>query len=537
MPDTSVAIGVTTGRVIRRATRLLARTAIGVLAAGIVSACARYRPAPLAPAAMADAFQTRSLTDPRLAAYVEAQLASPADDRAGSPMGAPSTEAREPWDLRRLTAAAWYLHPDLDVARAGWAIARAQAITAGARPLASVDVTPAFNTNTPEDESPWLLTNGFDLVIETAGKRRHRAAEASHIAEAARLDVAAASWAVYARLRGALGELQVAARDSVLLADDEARHLELVDLLEVQLAVGDIDRLVVDVERLALQRTRIDAAAGAVRVSVARHTLAASLAVPAAALDAVSVVALRDSLPDSDLARETLPSAVAAAALRDRVDIRRGIATYAAADAGLRLAVANQYPDLRLGPAVRWASDQQRWSLRTGLTALGARRGPVAEAAARRDEEGARFLALQVQVLSGAEQAVATFRLAHRRAAAAAAAVRQAEARIADVRELFAVRDVDTTAVLRARREVILAHRARIEAFSDVLTSAGALEDAMQRPLDLGIRPPSPTVVSPRTDPAAMDTRRRTRRERSRLNDAATTAGAAPAVPLLDTAR
>ena len=42
-----------------------------------------------------------------------------------------------------LTLAAFYFHPELDVARAQWAVAEAARITAGERPALAAGVAPA----------------------------------------------------------------------------------------------------------------------------------------------------------------------------------------------------------------------------------------------------------------------------------------------------------------------------------------------------------------------------------------------------------
>src|SRR5580704_11125368 len=77
-----------------------------VVAAGaLLCGCVTYHPNPLDPGAVTRAIETRSLDDPGLLAFIRA--AQPAVAEAAAPR----------WDLTRLTLAAVYFHPNLDIAR------------------------------------------------------------------------------------------------------------------------------------------------------------------------------------------------------------------------------------------------------------------------------------------------------------------------------------------------------------------------------------------------------------------------------------
>jgi outer membrane protein TolC len=102
--------------------------------------------------------------------------------------------------LESLTLAAFYFSPELDVARAQWATARAAMRTAGQRPNPSLSVAPQYNTTT-FSPSPWIAAVNLDLPLETAGKRGHRIAQARHLSDAAKLNIASTAWQVRGRLR------------------------------------------------------------------------------------------------------------------------------------------------------------------------------------------------------------------------------------------------------------------------------------------------------------------------------------------------
>ena len=76
-------------------------------------------------------------------------------------------------------------------------------------------------------------------------------------------------------------------------------------------------------------------------------------------------------------------------ALLNRADVRGALAEYAASQSALQLEIANQYPDVHLGPGYGWntgnAGDNE-WTLGVtlDLPVLNHNQGPVAEAKAKR---------------------------------------------------------------------------------------------------------------------------------------------------------
>jgi outer membrane protein TolC len=83
------------------------------------------------------------------------------------------------------------------------------------------------------------------------------------------------------------------------------------------------------------------------------------------------------------------------------------------AEGNLRVAVADAFPDLGLGPAFTWDQGIARWSLLLSLPRipLSRNRGPIAEATARRAEAAARFAEAQQGVLAEVDGAIAGCRV------------------------------------------------------------------------------------------------------------------------------
>ncbi len=457
-----------------------------VLALG--GGCRSYRPRPVDPVDTETRLRERTLDDPGLRAYIETNLPAP-------PAG--------PWDLTTLTLAAFYYHPDLDAARARITTAEAGLINAGARPNPSVGVAGGF---ADPAESPWLYGVTFDLPIETAGKRRYRIALAQHLTDAARVALAEVGWQVRSRVRTALVEYLLAGRSVEVLRAEERARLSAQALLEDRLAVGEVSRPDVDAARTDLANTRLALRAAEGRVAESRAALATALGVPAPALDGVAIEwPALDRPPGKD---QKTAGALQRAGLLNRLDIRRSLAEYAAAEAALQLEVAKQYPDLHIGPNYAFDDSANKYKLGVSITlpVLNQNQGPIAEAEARRTEAAARFLALQAQIIGQTHRAVAAYEAALDELAEADRLVAGLDDQLRAVRLAVKVGEADRLALAGIDVQHAVAARARLNVLGKTQTALGALEDAVQRPLDSDLAVPAvPGVAdheSPREEPA-----------------------------------
>jgi cobalt-zinc-cadmium efflux system outer membrane protein len=468
---------------------------IGVALLGAsLAACARYQSEPLSASANAAALEARSLDgNARLESFIRATLPG----KVAGPIR---------WNLGSLTLAALYFHPDLDIARSKLATARAVVATARQRPNPTLNFGPLYNLSVP-NPTPWTVGGVVGFVIETAGKREKRTAQAEALAEAARWDLATAGWQVRGRVRNALLALWSAERRLQLARQREQREAELVALLEQRLAAGQASAL--DLARERISRAQMDLAIrdlGRAQAE-AQVQLASAIGVPARALDGITITfAEFDAAPSP-------PPALAALrrrALTGRSDVEASLAEYRAADAALRLQIANQYPNLAIGPAYNWgAIDTTRISNQVGLPLnfelplFHQNQGPIAEAAARRRQAAAGFSAVQAQVIGQVDAAVAAWRAAARTLATADALQGDAERRAARVRESFRAGAVDRPTLVTAELERAVATASRFDAMAAERQALGRLEDALQQPLFGAALRPAVTEETPR-EPVAV---------------------------------
>jgi outer membrane protein TolC len=444
----------------------------------------RYRPAPLTPAETASRLKGRGLDDSRLRPFVEQNL--------GQELNPWPPQV---WDLHLLTLAAFYFNPALDAARARVASTEAAIVTAGARPNPTITLTPGI-------PSPYLL--GFDLQvpIETVGKRAYRLEEARNLSEAAKLDLAETAWKVRSGVRAALLDHFTAARDLALLESEEETRAQQIRLLAQRLHVGDIARPELESSRFALLQTQLAIHAAEGRLAETRAALAAAIGIPASGIESVRLSWSDFEEPPS--AQSLSPKLVQAEAVLNRLDVRRALIEYAAAEAALKLEIAKQYPDFQIGPGYQLEERNSFFTVGLAVTLpiRNRNQGPIAEAEARRKEAAARLLSTQAQVIAQSEAALARYGAALREMDEA----QESLTKLQGEREEMTTRAVQIGESDRLALNAVMLERpavaqARFGALVRAQQALGELEDAVERPLEPGdipqLTPQSPALKSP----------------------------------------
>jgi len=422
---------------------------------------------------MAAAFDARSLTNGNLRAFFET-------NRVTVP------GPRDAWNLKQLTLVAFFYQPALAEARAQLLAAQAAKITAGQRPNPTVTVTPGYDSQIPGTPSPWIVPVSVDVPIETADKRGKRVAEVEHLAEAARWNLVGTVWLVRSQSRTALLDFYSAREIDALLARQETAQSNVVRLLAGQFEVGAVSRYDVTRARTALAAAQLARQDAAGKANQARVELAHALGIPTHALDGVKFSFAELNRFPRDL---TWPE-VRRQALLNRADVRGALAEYAASQSALQLEIANQYPDIHLGPGYGWntgnAGDNE-WQL--GLTVtlpvLNHNQGPVAEAEAKRTQAAAHFMKVQADAIAEIDTALAGYRAALQQAVTAKTLLDNSQKQLDSVHAQEQAGEVDPLAVANAEVEFVTGAQNRLDALVRAQQALGQLEDAVQNPLTL----------------------------------------------------
>ncbi len=413
-----------------------------------MSGCAHFARKPLSPSAAAGSFDERRLSTKHAS-------------------------------LSKLVAEAMEKNPDLAVLRAHLQTVQAAVETAGERPNPVLSFKPGYNSST-SGISPWIIEPGLDFTIETGGKREARQAEAIAKVRAARLEFEVAAWKVRGDVRRALLAMYAAQATRTEFRSHEAAQAQATALLESQLKDGAARPQDVAAARIPLNQTRLGMHDADLLAAKARAQLAAAVGVPVSALAGVE-------FEFSEVSR--LPGAPAGRAARrhalsHRADILAALADYAASEEHVRLEVAKQYPDIKLGPGYKLDQTSNKWTLGIGfeLPILNQHKGAIAEAEAKRTEAAARFRAVQAKALGEIDIALAVYRAATGKATAAKALASDVQAQTKTAETMKAAGELSQLDVSQRRVEQGAAELSRTQARLGALEALGALEEALQTP-------------------------------------------------------
>jgi len=383
------------------------------------------------------------------------------------------------WDLQTLSLAVLYFNPSLDLVRARLVTAKGAVVTASARPNPTFDFTPGV-------PSPYLLTQDFLFAIETAGKRRLRAQIASKLNDAAQFDLADSAWTTLMGLRLALLNYLVASQNLDLLRSEQKSREDQAAILEQVLSAGEITRFDVDLARIELSKTTVAVRTAEGQVADTKAALATAIGLPMAALDSIEF-----SWPGMD--KPPVPASFSVDQVRrdavlNRLDIRRSLAQYAAAEAALNLEIAKQYPNFNIGPGYTYEERNSFFTIgfSTSLPVFNRNQGPIAEAEGRRKEAAAAFLQTQAQVIEKSERALAVYKAALKEAAEAESLYQLQEIQVQRVQENIRAGADNRLSLDGAQIQVSILARARLDALARTQRALGDLEDAVQRPLASG---------------------------------------------------
>jgi len=288
-------------------------------------------------------------------------------------------------------------------------------------------------------------------------------------------------------------------RERGLLQMEITARSNVVYLLERRLAAGEVSRTEADAARTEMVRARVALLSADGRAEESRIGIATAVGlVPAAVEDVVFDWPDLEQLPEPE---KLSAGAIQAEGLLNRLDVRRALVEYAAEERALELEVAKQYPDVHLQPGYNFDQGENKFAFGASveLPVLNQNQGPIAEAKARREKAAADFLALQARVLGELQKARAQFQAAVGELKEVGTALTELQERTEKVaRRAVEVGEADKLTLASVRLQGIVVARARLDALRRAQTALGALEDAVQRPIEPGMPLPATPLTNPR---------------------------------------
>ncbi|UCH48079.1 MAG: TolC family protein [Betaproteobacteria bacterium] len=384
----------------------------------------------------------------------------------------------ERWRLDTLTLLGLYFNPDVDVARAQALASNAALATAAQRAPLAVELA-AEHHSREVDGTPWSLGVAIGIPIGRQSRREARLERATFIADAAEIEIAASMWRVRGSVRDAVIDLTASSQRSRLLEQQVSIHRELTRLLERRVEAGMLSARELGRERTALATAQTQLALERSAYTGAYGDLASALGLPLQTVQSLTIAedAFQQTteVPDRDAARGT--------ALLNRLDVHVRLLEFGAADAEVKLAVAEQYPRVRIRPGFFWDQGDSIWSLASVLIPPVTAQAKVREAEARREVAARRFTALQIHAISEVESAREVLLSTRSSVTAAKDIVDQAEQQFERMRRYFESGSGNRVELMTAQLNAVQARQHLLAAQIAWRKSAARYEDAVQVPV------------------------------------------------------
>ncbi|OGT33041.1 MAG: hypothetical protein A2W28_05800, partial [Gammaproteobacteria bacterium RBG_16_51_14] len=387
-------------------------------------------------------------------------------------------------DLQALSLAACYFHPQLPIAIAEYNLKKTLEQTASRRINPRINIPLEHHSDTSGGKSPWLIGVLFDLVMEREGKRQARLDQAIAETRVARINVQAMAWRIYSQLRQQYIDYYAAFKQKELMQAKATIMENILRLLERRQELGQASEFEVSSTRLELQRIRLDITNAQVAMVDAFNVLAGTIGVPVEAMTGIEFTFSEIEKLSSPLALMTDDMQVHT--LHKRLDIQQALQEYAVLEAGLRLEIEKQFPDLVLSPGFLFDQEDMIWALGVSWVLpvfQPQNEGPIRAALGRRDIKQKEFLALQATILNELSQAMARIESLQTALQEAETLVSESHEREKQIAMQYQRGYVDHLQLIRNQLETTEAEQALTSIRLAVIKSAGRLEDAIQYPL------------------------------------------------------
>jgi outer membrane protein TolC len=175
-------------------------------------------------------------------------------------------------------------------------------------------------------------------------------------------------------------------------------------------------------------------------------------------------------------------------AVLNRLDVRRSLAQYAAAESEVQLQIAKQYPDINIGPGYTYEERNSFFTVgfSTSVPLFNRNQGPIAEAEDRRKEAAAALLQTQARVIARSERALAVYTATLKELAEAQSLYELQENQLQIIQQTIRAGAANRLSLDGGQIQLSVIARARLDALGRAQRALGDLEDAVQHPLDPG---------------------------------------------------
>ena len=393
------------------------------------------------------------------------------------------------WGVDELTLCALYFHPRLDVAKAELGLANAVIETAGQKQNPTLTANLARSNQKNGDIRPWAYGLNVEIPIETTNKRAIKIEEAEHLAAVRRMDVADTAWQLRSQISKDLTEYHQNIAIVQLLQHELTTQTEIFNMLQKRVDNGLASKTELSAAQQAQLRTQSSLNSAKAKSAELNARLASDTGL---SIDKFKQLTIKSLNLDATLNQQAkvlganfLNKNLQEAALLNRIDIRRSLAKYAAAEAKIKLEIAKQTPDISLSPGIAFEFGDSIWSLgfSTLLNLLQKNPTQTAEAKQLREIEGAQFEALQAKIIAELNQNYANYQATLQNLNQARGLHQSQLTQIQKLQKQFDSGLIDRLELKQASLSNLIAEQQVLTAQFELLKAANQLEDIMQAPL------------------------------------------------------
>ena len=410
------------------------------------------------------------------------------------------------WGLDELTLCALFYHTDLDVAKQQLALANLALQTAGTKRNPAINADIAHSNQKNGDIKPWAYGLSVDIPIATNNKRGFKVEKAKQNAEASRMNFAETAWKLRNQIATDLIAFHQNESETQLFQQELETHNSIANMLEKRVNAGITSRTTLNNVRLLALKTKHSLSKTEAHSKLLKAKLAANIGLTAEQFDDIKIkpLSIESTLQEQATLLETPLEAkvLQEQALLNRIDIRRNIAQYAAAEAEIKLQAAKQVPDITLSPGVLFEFGDKVWSL--GFSSLFNLLRPntaLTEAAKQlRAIQGAQFKNLQATIIAEISQAHAGYQAATQTTKQAKKALTNQAAQEQRMRKQFNSGLIDKLDLMQYTLNTLVAKQQLLATQFALLKVNNKIENIMQKPLYSNFQLPTQHAIRSYSD-------------------------------------
>lgn len=393
------------------------------------------------------------------------------------------------WGIDELTLCALYFHTKLDIAKQELALSYLAIESAGVKNNPTVDGTFARSGQENEDISPWSYGLSVNIPIETTKKRAFKLEKAVKNADVARMNAAEMAWQLRNQIATDFISYHQTLAELQLIQQEITIQDHIVSMLEKRVNTGITSKTDLNSASLLAIKSKHALNIKKGQLSLIKAKLAADVGLSPEKFELINIkpLAIESTLSrQAEQLSESIESkTLQEQALLNRIDIRRSIAKYAAAEAEIKLKVAQQTPDIVLSPGYLFEFGDRIWSLGFSslLNMLHNNTVLVEEAKQLREIEGAQFENLQAEIIAKINQVHTNYLAAKQVTEQAEIELSQQMALEQKMQKQFDAGLIGKLDLSKHASNTLVAKQQLISSQFALLQIANQVEDVMQKPL------------------------------------------------------